>query len=913
MQTDWISFLLASFLTYYLSTRRPPIHVYCFRGNQWQLHLSDQLMPGDIISITSNSVSVATTSPNEGATSEEAPVPCDLLLVRGSCVANEAMLTGESVPQVKESLRSLFEDADGGDAEVKDAHHSLLQRVVDLGDGAHSNPAWSRHVLFSGTTISQHTETLVEEEQMASKGGKGSPLSFNVPRAPDKGCQAIVLRTSFGTCQGGLMRTILYSSERVTTSSSSFETFLFIGMLLIFALVASGVVLHGGLYDENRNKFKLVLHCIMIITSVVPPELPMELSLAVTTSLAALVKNHIYCTEAYRINFAGKVNILCFDKTGTLTQDKMVLRGMVDPQDLKFDGSLNSTFTSDKKLTSENSDSSKTIELELDEVSSPVKLLLEPDECADLVLTAMAACQALITSKTGSILGDPLEVETFQQSEFNLVSGAVPGLVTSARHTERGLQLNIMKRYPFSSVLKRMSVIASVTSTKSPQTKFNIVCCKGAPEVVMKFLSHVPANYVATYQLHMALGRRVIALAYKPLDVSQEGVAGNSKSRGAVESELTFLSFIVFDSSLKSDTKSVMKDLRNTSIPMMMITGDSPFTAADIGQKLYITKKDKPSMILDVVSEGDGIDSEVVWRRALSASEQLEGKTLSESDITDDVIPLDVAALSKMKKKYNLIVTGAALNLLQKNDRKADTNSSSSQALTQESVSQTLQALSANVQIFARTSPQQKEQVLWALNKSGFTTLMCGDGTNDVGALKAAHVGISVINNAELEGKLDKIHARMKKEEKKRSAAAASGSKSKDRMMRAMLEQQTMDPTVVKFGDASIASPFTARRTSVDSVLTVLRQGRCTLVTTIQVYKILALNCLVSAYLMSSLYLMGLKQGDTQMTALGLVTACMFFCISQVLICVGQYNFVVVQLSVKYIIRAKVNFIHTLC
>jgi hypothetical protein len=53
----------------------------------------------------------------------------------------------------------------------------------------------------------------------------------------------------------------------------------------------------------------------------------------------------------------------------------------------------------------------------------------------------------------------------------------------------------------------------------------------------------------------------------------------------------------------------------------------------------------------------------------------------------------------------------------------------------------------------------------------------------------------------------------------------------------------------------------------------------------LQVYKILALNCLVSAYLMSSLYLLGLKQGDAQMTALGLVTACMFFCISQV--CVG--------------------------
>ena len=52
----------------------------------------------------------------------------------------------------------------------------------------------------------------------------------------------------------------------------------------MFAVIAASVVLYGGLADAKKNKllFRLVLHYIMIVTSVVVPlELPMELSLAV--------------------------------------------------------------------------------------------------------------------------------------------------------------------------------------------------------------------------------------------------------------------------------------------------------------------------------------------------------------------------------------------------------------------------------------------------------------------------------------------------------------------------------------------------------------------------------------------------------------------------------------------------------
>ncbi|OJJ44399.1 hypothetical protein ASPZODRAFT_101462 [Penicilliopsis zonata CBS 506.65] len=847
-----------------------PYDVWVYRERRWQEITSDKLLPGDLMSVN--------------RTKEDGGVACDILLIEGSVIVNEAMLSGESTPLLKDSIQLRPGD-------------DLIEP-----DGLDKNA-----FVHGGTKVLQithpnnHSDSPENPQHVAS----------DVPNPPDNGALGVVVKTGFETSQGSLVRTMIYSTERV--SANNVEALLFILFLLCFALAAAWYVWQEGV-SKDRKRSKLLLDCVLIVTSVVPPELPMELSLAVNTSLAALSKFAIFCTEPFRIPFAGRVDVACFDKTGTLTGEDLVVDGIAGLSLGKQDAKVESDGA--------HTELTKSTDIELD---------------TTLVL---ASAHALVKLDEGEVVGDPMEKATLQWLGWTLgkndtlTSRSVLSATTGTRPVE---SVQVKRRFQFSSALKRQSTIATITTNDrktSKRSKATFVGVKGAPETIRTMLVNVPPHYEETFKYFTRNGARVLALACKYLSTEAELSQGriNNYVREEIESELTFAGFLVLQCPLKEDAIKSVRMLNESSHRVVMITGDNPLTAVHVARQVEIV--DREVLILDA-PENDDSGIRLVWR-------SIDDKFNRDVDPSQ---PLDPEIL----KTKDICITGYALAKFK--GQKA------------------LPDLLRHTWVYARVSPKQKEDILLGLKDAGYTTLMCGDGTNDVGALKQAHVGVALLNGSQEDltriaehyrtTKMKEIYEKqvgmmerfnqpappvpvqiahlyppgprnphyekaMEREAQRKGAAAgaASGATQNaniptitspgaqalqqstasmtpqqqrqqqasmaaaglaDKLTSSLLEQEMDDnePPTIKLGDASVAAPFTSKLANVIAIPNIIRQGRCTLVATIQMYKILALNCLISAYSLSVIYLDGIKFGDGQVTISGMLMSVCFLSISR--------------------------------
>ncbi|CEF64712.1 Cation-transporting P-type ATPase family and Cation-transporting P-type ATPase, subfamily V and P-type ATPase, A domain and HAD-like domain and P-type ATPase, cytoplasmic domain N-containing protein [Strongyloides ratti] len=720
-----------------------PYFIDVYRNKEWKVIQSNELIVGDLILI--------------GRSLNDDNVPCDLLLLRGNCILDETMLTGESIPQMKESIETLDKEK-----------YFDYKRDMKL------------HVLCGGTKIIQHSY----------KHNNNDIL----PKPPNDGVLCYVLKTGFSTSQGSLLRTILFGVNKVT--ANNFEAFIFISFLLVFAIAAAIYVWITRSVEENFDRFQTFVKCSLIITSVVPTKLPIVLSLAVNQSLEALSKLGIFCTEPFRIPFCGKVDICCFDKTGTLTTDNLVVDGI-------------GIIDENKNISIKNK-----------------------NEISDITLNVLASCHSLIILD-GDLVGDPIEKSSLNWIEWNIIEN---DLISS---NDRNSQtIKILQRYHFTSQLRRMTVISEVTSINNKSNM--IVTVKGAPEVLKNMLTSIPEGYVNGYKKLTQQGFRVLALGYSKLkNIDKNNL--RHISRNEFEKDLTFAGFLVISCPLKDDSKIMIKEIKDSGHDVVMITGDNQLTACHVSNELKFTDELKEIMIL-------GNENDKWYWQSVDEKKKVELKNES----------------FEFFNQNELCVTGNGFDYLYKNEHNY------------------LKSILKYIKIYSRMAPKQKEEVINELKNQGYITLMCGDGTNDVGALKHSHVGVALLshpsdtsktNNSIIEPvsvipefikyflSPDHPYNKRLEDEKK------------------MMKELGLDKnSVIKLGDASIAAPFTSKFTSISSICTIIKQGRCTLVVTLQMFKILALNALISAYSQSVLYSLGIRASDYQMSLKGsLLSACYLF------------------------------------
>jgi len=347
---------------------------------------------------------------------------------------------------------------------------------------------------------------------------------------------------------------------------------------------------------------------------------------------------------------------------------------------------------------------------------------------------AMATCHSLTLSQGGSIVGNPVDRTMFSVSgatlEANDSASSAP-IVTD----QKGGKFTVVRHFDFDHHRMSQSVVLMC-----PNGTF-VAFVKGSGESIQKMCAakSLPDNFESV--LHESAKDGIYQISVASKVISSESL--ESLSRDEVESDLEFVGVIDFKNVMREDTPSVIQELIKGDVQSIMVTGDSVLTGIRVAKESGIMSLNKPVVIAGMSKSG-----EVSWS-------DYDGN-LVEMPSMEDMLTGSV----------ELAISGRAWEALLEEDPKA------------------AGSLAHFVRVFGRLTPHDKVSVIETFVDLGFVTLMAGDGGNDVGALKAAHVGVALSD-----------------------------------------------------AEASIVAPFTSLDKTITSVVDVLKEGRCALASALATYK----------------------------------------------------------------------------
>jgi len=187
----------------------------------------------------------------------------------------------------------------------------------------------------------------------------------------------------------------------------------------------------------------------------------------------------------------------------------------------------------------------------------------------------------------------------------------------------------------------------------------------------------------------------------------------------------------------------VIRELQSSGHQIKMITGDSLWTAAEVARQVGMVKKKNgsyPQFFHLKREHSDTSDSPCKhpldnFRFVSMVPDSCASFLASDLDRLKQMIDNGDASLcisgDVLRDLATRVVGGS--NAISRPSTASKGEDEDKHALFDPAAQDVLKSLVPLVSVFARHAPRQKEAIVAAFNLGGFKTLMCGDGTNDMG------------------------------------------------------------------------------------------------------------------------------------------------------------------------------------
>ncbi|KAJ7983238.1 hypothetical protein DFH06DRAFT_1266674 [Mycena polygramma] len=444
----------------------------------------------------------------------------------------------------------------------------------------------------------------------------------------------------------------------------------------------------------------LLIDCVSVAVAFIPEGLPVCVTLSLTVIAGAMRSNSILCKSLSTVESLGSVNFIASDKTGTLTQNKMTAVN-VSVGDARYS-------VAEARVLAEQSGPTGGAIWELAAVAGL---------CNDAAFETSKASKIEEVEADRKIHGDATDTGLLRFAE-----SIVPTDDLRASWIQAGkISFNSKNKFALKCLTRTSDSLFHASLPFSTVKKGNyMLVVKGAPDVLIRRCSNylssegkqfplnqdVLAELSATQEEYAARGQRVLLLAKKVLaqELPKEHDANSLEDHLlAANIDLTVVGLVTLVDPPRPETEETVRICRRAGIRFAMVTGDFSSTAAAIARQVgIITTSEKAIQHL--------------------ADLPLDLPLSEIPDFDDDKAPDAVPT--------SLVLSGPEMMTM--------TESQWKQVLTFDEI------------VFARTSPQQKLQIVRSFQGGGCTVAVTGDGVNDAPALKQADVGVAMAGGSEV-------------------------------------------------------------------------------------------------------------------------------------------------------------------